>query len=708
MKLTSIALSFGLAASAAAAPGVGVNGDTCADALVVGLGANAFDTTGNVDSGFHDPSCVSRDGFTDIWFVYTAPLSGVATVSTCGSSFDTVLRVLEGPDCATLTCLAGNDDACGLASQVEVPVVGGQQYLIQVEGWSSSAIGAGTLDISQALGDDCTDAIPVVDGVSSFDTTGYTNSGFHDASCVGRDGFEDIWFTYTAAASGNTSIETCGSGYDTVIRVLEGPDCATLTCLAGNDDACATSVGNNFASSVSPFLIAGNQYLIHVESWSAGAVGALDLTISAPDPTPPNDECVDAIALGEGVSGPFLTGGASLVDPFACGNGGAPDIWFTYTPFVNGDFSINLCGSDYDTAMELFTGDCGALTLLECADDSCGLQSSVFYCGVAGETYTFRVGGWGGSTGTAIVDIQNRGLDSYAITSFDGGNGLNVGGTVYFDGTFTEDCPVASIGANVQFIDVGDPVLVNVYTNPAGRTGNQNDPTGWTLLGTASGIANPPGVATELTPDAPMTFVTGFTGIAIEYVTSGVLYTNGNGSNETAVSGDGSIALSLGESNPSAFGAGLFSPRIWNGYIQKEASIGTEYCPQPLNSTGGVSTLSASGSDVAGADCITLTATNLPADSFGYFICGQTQAMLPAFGGFVCISGDVGRGVGGGILNSGSAGSMQVTTTLNLPTSSGAVQVMAGDTWNFQAINRDTIGGTATATFTNAVEILFQ
>ncbi|MCP4845793.1 MAG: hypothetical protein GY901_11960, partial [Actinomycetia bacterium] len=447
------------------------------------------------------------------------------------------------------------------------------------------------------------------------------------------------------------------------------------------------------------------QYLIQVEGWSAGAVGALDLTISAPDPTPPNDECVDAIALGEGVSGPFLTGGASLVDPFACGNGGAPDIWFTYTPFVNGDFSINLCGSDYDTAMELYTGDCGALNLVECNDDFCGLQSGVSYCGTAGETYTFRVGGWNGSTGTAVVEIQNSGLDGYAITTFEGGNGLNVGGTVYFDGTFTEDCPVGSIGANVQFTNVGDPVLVNVYTNPAGRTGNQNDPTGWTLLGTASGIANPIGVATVLTPDAPMTFVTGFTGIAIEYVTTGVVYTNGNGSNETAVSGDGTISLSLGESNPAAFGAGLFSPRIWNGWIQKDTSIGTEYCPQPLNSTGAVSTLVATGSDAAADNCITLTATNLPLNSFGYFICGQTQAQSPVFGGFVCIGGDIGRGVGGGILSSGSTGSMQTTATLDLPQPSGSQQVLAGETWNFQAINRDSIGGVATAALSNGISI---
>ena len=717
MTLTSIALSFSLAATAAAAPGVGLNGDTCADALVVGLGANTFDSTGNTNSGFHDPSCESRDGFEDIWFVYTAAQTGIATVNTCGSDFDTVLRVLEGPDCATLTCLAGNDDACqtstgsNFASEVQVPVVVGQQYFIHVEGWGSGQQGVGILDISQSLGEDCSDAIAVADGITPFDTTGYTDSGFYDGSCASQDGDGDIWFVYTAAATGNTTFETCGSDFDTVLRLFEGPDCASLTCLEGNDDACELSFGtNNYASRISPFLTAGTSYLIQVEGWGAGDQGAFDLTISAPDPTPPNDECSDAIALAEGTSGPFLTGGASLVDPFACGGGGAPDVWFTYTPAVNGNFTISLCGSDYDTAMELFSGDCGALNLLECNDDFCGLQSGVTYCGIAGETYTFRVGGFNGSTGTVLVDIDNTGLnfDATAITTFEGGNGLNVGGTVYFDGTFTQDCPVATLGANVQFTNVGDPVLVNVYTNPAGRTGNQNDPAGWTLLGTASGIANAPGVATVLVPDAPMTFAAGFTGIAIEFVTTGVVYTNGNGTNETTTSPDGVISLSLGESNPSAFGAGLFSPRIWNGWIMRQLTIGNEYCPQPLNSTGGISTLSASGSDVAGDDCITLTATNLPADSFGYFICGQTQAMLPAFGGFVCIGGDVGRGVGGGILNSGATGSMSVTTSLNLPQPSGAVQVMAGDTWNFQAINRDTIGGTATATFTNAVEILFQ
>ena len=65
---------------------------------------------------------------------------------------------------------------------------------------------------------------------------------------MSRNGFTDIWFTYTATASGEYTIDTCGADIDTVLRVLEGR-LLHLTCLVGNDDACQTSTGTNFASS---------------------------------------------------------------------------------------------------------------------------------------------------------------------------------------------------------------------------------------------------------------------------------------------------------------------------------------------------------------------------------------------------------------------------------------------------------------------------
>ena len=276
-----------------------IPGDTCADAIAIGVGATAFDTTGLSDSGFHDGSCVSRDGFTDIWFVYTAGIDGDHVLDTCGADIDTVLRIFDSADCATAVCLAGNDDACnmstgaGFASSLTATLVAGQSYLIQIEGWGSGDIGAGTLTITEPSldnGDDCGQALPAVVGANPFDTTGLNDSGFHDGSCVSRDGFTDIWFVYTAGIDGDHVLDTCGADIDTVLRIFDSADCATAVCLAGNDDACNMSTGAGFASSLTATLVAGQSYLIQIEGWGSGDIGAGTLTITEPSACDGNDD----------------------------------------------------------------------------------------------------------------------------------------------------------------------------------------------------------------------------------------------------------------------------------------------------------------------------------------------------------------------------------------------------------------------------------
>jgi hypothetical protein len=275
-----------------------IPGDTCADAIAIGVGGTAFDTTGLSDSGFHDGSCVGRDGFTDIWYVFTAATDGDHVLDTCGADIDTVLRIFDSADCATAVCLAGNDDACnmstgaGFASSLTATLVAGQSYLIQMEGWGSSDIGAGTLTIAEPAvpGDLCADAIPVAGGATAFDTTGLIDSGFHDGSCVGRDGFTDIWFVYTAGIDGDHVLDTCGADIDTVLRIFDSADCATAVCLAGNDDACAMSTGAGFASSLTATLVAGQSYLIQIEGWGSSDIGAGTLTITEPSACDGNDD----------------------------------------------------------------------------------------------------------------------------------------------------------------------------------------------------------------------------------------------------------------------------------------------------------------------------------------------------------------------------------------------------------------------------------
>jgi hypothetical protein len=81
-------------------------------------------------------------------FVWTPSTSGSATISTCGSSFDTVLSIRTG-DC-TGTELACDDDTCGTSSTITPAVTAGTSYTIVVEGYNGSSAGAFTLTVTPA------------------------------------------------------------------------------------------------------------------------------------------------------------------------------------------------------------------------------------------------------------------------------------------------------------------------------------------------------------------------------------------------------------------------------------------------------------------------------------------------------------------------------------------------------------------------------
>ena len=70
-----------------------------------------------------------------VWWTWTAPSSGQAIFDTVGSSFDTVLAIYTGTAVGSLTAVASNDDAVGLASRVAVNTTAGTVYRIAVAGY---------------------------------------------------------------------------------------------------------------------------------------------------------------------------------------------------------------------------------------------------------------------------------------------------------------------------------------------------------------------------------------------------------------------------------------------------------------------------------------------------------------------------------------------------------------------------------------------
>jgi hypothetical protein len=70
-----------------------------------------------------------------VWYSWTAPSTGPATVETCGSSLDTIVSVYTGSDVDGLTYVRSSDDGCGVASRASFDATAGVRYSIAVEGY---------------------------------------------------------------------------------------------------------------------------------------------------------------------------------------------------------------------------------------------------------------------------------------------------------------------------------------------------------------------------------------------------------------------------------------------------------------------------------------------------------------------------------------------------------------------------------------------
>jgi len=395
--------------------------DECATAEAIsGDGSFAFDnsagTTGTENQT--DYLCYQFGSSTvdnDVWFAWTATVDGDVIVETCGgTSMDSKIAISSG-SCGALTVLACNDDTCGLQSQVATAVTNGSTYYVQVGNFPGAPGGSGSLNVTQAVGaqpgDECSDAIAIA-GAGSFpyDNTLCTTGaeGQNDYLCYqfGSSSVDnDIWFSWTSDGDGDYVFDTCGSSPDTKISVYDGSGCPTGASLGCNDDHCGLQ------SSVTATVVNGSTYTVQCGNFPGSAGGATTLNISPPPPACPTgieDECATAGAIsGQGTfcfDNSAATTGTENQNDYMCYQFGSStvdnDIWFAWTADADGQATIESCGgTSMDSKMVLSEGSCGALTVLSCNDDTCGLQSQVSAVVTNGSTYYVQVGNFPGSVG---------------------------------------------------------------------------------------------------------------------------------------------------------------------------------------------------------------------------------------------------------------------------------------------------------------------
>ncbi|HPF14345.1 MAG TPA: S8 family serine peptidase, partial [Planctomycetota bacterium] len=148
------------------------------------------------------------------------------------------------------------------------------------------------------------------------------------------------------------------------------------------------------------------------------------------------------------------------------------------------------------------------------------------------------------------------------------------------------------------------------------------------------------------------------------------------------------------------------------GPITITPQCGTAYCsPANLNSLGISSTLTASGSDRVAINNLTLSATNMPLNQFGYFVTGTAQGpaiVPPGSQGNFCLGGAFGRyNQASQIFYTGATGSFQLTIDVNSMPTTPVQAVLAGQTWQFQAWHRDQ-NPFNTSNFTNGLSVQFK
>ncbi len=218
------------------------NNDFCAGATSVAVpsttAGNTF--TATTDAG---PDCGGGSAITSpgVWYEVTGT-GNTMTASLCsGTNYDSKLSVFCG-GCSNLTCVAGNDDFCGLQSQVSWCSEPGASYLILVHGF-----GGATGSFSLAVSDNgmaCTGAVSCAATGACCTMSGCTVESADDCASLGGSYQGDN----TACGTFDYMATTCN---DPFVSIAGMPGATEL--VLGDDDSETVALGF-------PFLFFGNSY----------------------------------------------------------------------------------------------------------------------------------------------------------------------------------------------------------------------------------------------------------------------------------------------------------------------------------------------------------------------------------------------------------------------------------------------------------------
>jgi hypothetical protein len=222
--------------------------------------------------------------------------------------------------------------------------VQGETYYFLVHGWSSSDVGAYTLQVTGAPSappnDTCPGtsitAIPYLD----FGTTACANDIYPNSDCFYAVNSPEVVYRLNLYATQDVVVSLCGSGFDTELVVGSGGACPGDVIVACNDDAYCDGMFSNRSTveftaqayvdyfiQLSGWDIESGSYVIRVESTTIVRIDSLVAI--------PNGEVIELYWEDTGALGYFIYRSTSLNPPDLFPNG----LW---------DFSATNSWTDYN------------------------------------------------------------------------------------------------------------------------------------------------------------------------------------------------------------------------------------------------------------------------------------------------------------------------------------------------------------------------
>jgi hypothetical protein len=219
--------------------GGSVQNDMFANAFVLnGVTAGLIGSTVGATRENGEPAHGGNIGGASVWFRWTAPSNMNVTITTEGSSLDTLLGVYRGTTISNLSLVVSNDDSTGgVWSKVTFAATSNTTYQIALDGYDG-VTDAYEFNFNPAWNDNFANALVVTgaSGTVSASSRGATRQP-GETNHAGIFGSNSIWFVWTAPRSGAAIFQTIGSGFDTLLGVYTGNSVSSLSLVAADDDA---------------------------------------------------------------------------------------------------------------------------------------------------------------------------------------------------------------------------------------------------------------------------------------------------------------------------------------------------------------------------------------------------------------------------------------------------------------------------------------